>query len=170
MLILANSYAPIAPVTPVAKIFFLVFIILFEAIYLKNCWEDEKILKIIFHVSVANIYSALVGVLIGVAITFVDILVQPLLYSLYSIKIGNINPSILPDVLRVIIGVIILPWSAWFLCYRVSCFLEFRYLSRYIKSAKCDKISVINANECTYRFLGLVLLYATYVEMQIMFM
>lgn len=172
MLILANSYASIAPVTPLAKFFFLVLIILFEAIYLKDCWKDEKILKIIFHVSIANIFSALVGFLIGVASFFVDILLQSMVGILFftiEFLVGKINNFIVPYLLLITICVIIFPWSVWFLCYRVSCFFEFRYLSRYIKSAQCDKKSVINANKWTYGFLGLVLLYATIMQIFMQF-
>lgn len=164
MLILANSYAPVAPVTPIMKVLFLVLIILFEAIYLGNCWKNENKLRILLHVSIANFLSALVGFLIGIASLLIEILLQYLI-GFILLPITLLNPPIaFNNFVLITVFVIIFPLIVWLFCYHVSWRIEFKYLSGYIKSAQHDMNSVINANRWTYGFLGIILLWVMFVS------
>jgi hypothetical protein len=154
MLILANSYAPVAPVTPIFKILFLVFIILFEAIYLGSCWKNENKIRIFLHVSIANIFSALVGFLIGIASFFIDILLR---YSIGFIFFFLKPATFLYNFIFATVFIILFPLIVWLFCYHVSWRIELKHLSKYIKSAQHDINSVINANKWTYGFLGIML-------------
>jgi hypothetical protein len=154
ILILADGYIPLAPIAPVAQVILLIFIIVFEAIFISKRIEIAHKKELWWKSSLANLATAAIGIILAIPAAMIE---AWLLFGWGSQK--QIHPT-LWWVACILYGVV-LPWTVWLLCYHISWRTEASILARWLSISGNEenlRISVRNAHRWSYGFFALIVL------------
>ena len=149
--ILADAYVPLTPIVPVGQVILLVFIILFEGLYIARRNEIPKKARFWWKITVVNLVTTALGVLLFLpAVSFESQLV---------LGNGSVKHVIAP------LGGFPLFALPWLLCYHVSWRTEAAILLRWIPQTGDEgkfKASIARAHRWSYGALGVILIVASF--------
>jgi hypothetical protein len=167
ILILADGYIPLAPIAPAAQVVLLIFIIVFEALFIAKRVEIAHKKELWWKSAVANFATAVLGILLAIPATMFE---AWLAFGWGSQK--QINASLWW--FSCFLFGFGLPWTVWWLCYHLSWRTEAAILTRWlsISGNKEDlRMTVRNAHRWSYGFFAIIVLLgcASYARMLFQF-
>jgi hypothetical protein len=164
--ILADMYIPFAPIVPALQFLLLLFIIVFEALFISKRIEITNKKELWWKSSVANLATAVIGILLAVPVSMIEMWLG---FGWGSQKHINVNLWWL----SCFIYGLGLPWTVWLLCYHISWRTEAAILSRWLSiSASKEttlRISIRNAHRWSYGFFAIIVILGCIAYAQMLF-